>query len=105
MFLRAMLSAAPDTDHDTLLADAASDGVYDAAVFGLFGFTNISNAGAVLAAREIPWSGTRSSTRERSSIRTSATCSPHSGPTLRRRCRKLRKRNSATGRDLYPIST
>jgi hypothetical protein len=49
MFLQAMLSAAPDTDHDTLLADAASDGVYDAAVFGLFGFTNISNAGAVLA--------------------------------------------------------
>jgi hypothetical protein len=49
MFLRTMLSAAPDTDHDMLLADAASDGVYDAAVFGLFGFTNISNAGAVLA--------------------------------------------------------
>ena len=48
-FLAQMLKQARCTDHLQLLSHAAESGVYDASVFGLFGFTKVSNAGAVLA--------------------------------------------------------
>lgn len=48
-FLAQMLKQARCTDHLRLLSHAAESGVYDASVFGLFGFTRVSNAGAVLA--------------------------------------------------------
>jgi len=48
-FLKGMLAAAQCTDQLRLLDFAAESGVYNASVFGIFGFTKVSNAGAVLA--------------------------------------------------------
>jgi len=48
-FLAEMLRAAECTDQLRLLDFAAESGVYNASVFGIFCFTQVSNAGAVLA--------------------------------------------------------
>jgi hypothetical protein len=48
-FLVGLMQAANDVDDLHLLDFAGATGVYDAAVFGLFGFTRVSNAGVVLA--------------------------------------------------------
>jgi hypothetical protein len=48
-FLRDTLAAARCTDQLRLLDFAAESGVCNAAVFGLFGFARVTNAGAVLA--------------------------------------------------------
>ena len=48
-FLKGMLTAAKCSDQLRLLDFAAESGVYNASVFGIFCFTQVSNAGAVLA--------------------------------------------------------
>lgn len=48
-FLTGLLEAAGSTDLLRILQFAAESGIHDASVFGLFGFTQVSDAGVVLA--------------------------------------------------------